>query len=76
MKRQVRDWGKYLQSIHVIKDWLIPRISKKYPKLSKKINRSANKMAKDLNIYFSIEAIHIESKNMKRHSTSLVIKKM
>lgn len=74
MKRQSKEWGKYLQ---IIPDkTLVSRIYKELQCSNKNINDPTPKWAQDVNRHFFKEHIQIVNKHMKRCSISFVIGEM
>lgn len=74
MKRQATDWGETVTN-HVSGKGLMSRIYLKNSKLSsKKPNDPIRKWTRDLNRYFTEENIQVAKRQIKRHSTALVIR--
>jgi hypothetical protein len=76
LKRQPTEWEKIFASSSSNKG-LISRIYRELKKLSpQRINTPVKKWAHELNREFSKEEVKMDSKYMKKCSTSLVIKEM
>ena len=76
VKRQPSEWEKIIANEATNKE-ITSKIYKQLMKLyTRKINDLIKKYAKELNRHLSKEAIQIHKKNMKRCSTSLIIREM
>ena len=76
MKRQLSEWEKIIANETTDKGF-ISKIYKQLIQLNIKKNKQPNqKVGKELNTHFSKEDIQMTNKDMKRCSTSLIIRKM
>ena len=75
VNRQPTEWEKTFV-IYPSDKGLILRIYKDLEQIYKKINKSIQKWAKDMNRHFSKEDIYEANKHMKKCSSSLVIREM
>ena len=76
VKRKLSEWEKIIANETTDKG-LISKIYKQLIKLNTRItNNPIKKWGKDLNKHFSKEGIQMANKNMKRCSTSIIIREM
>ena len=75
MKRQVTDRAKIFAN-HMSDKGLTFRMNEELSKRNTKSKKSNKKWVRDVNIHFTEEDIQMESKHMKRCSTSLAIREM